>query len=86
MLNYPYAHYLVCLKLCLCLLLLSNSKVLKQYKFLISQLHMLQTVIYVTSELKGCLYILLVKEDQFLIFFLLHKMVYISFRSFLLNV
>ena len=38
MLNYPYAHYLVCYKLCLCLLLLSNVKVFNQYKLLISQL------------------------------------------------
>ena len=44
MLNYLYAHYLVYYKLCLCLLLLSNFKVFKQYKLLISQLHMLQTV------------------------------------------
>ena len=82
MLNYPYTHYLVCYKLCLCLLLLSNIKVLKQFKLLISQLHMLQTVTYVTFELKDCLQILLVKGDQFLSVFLLHKMVYISFRSF----
>ena len=47
--NYLYAHYLVCYKLCLCLLLLSNFKVFKQHKLLISQLHMLQTVTCVTS-------------------------------------
>ena len=45
----PYTHYLVCYRLCLCLLLLSNFKVVKQYKLLISQLHMLQTVTCVTS-------------------------------------
>ena len=44
MLNYPFAHYMVFYKLCLCLLLLSNFNVFKQYKLLISPLHMLQTV------------------------------------------
>ena len=68
MLNYPYAHYVVSYKLCLCLLLLSNFKVLKQNKLLISQLRMLQTVTYVTSKLNGCLQILLVNGDQFLSF------------------
>ena len=47
MLNYPYAHYLVGYKLCLCLLLLSNFKVFKQYKLLILLLHVLLTVIFV---------------------------------------
>ena len=49
MLNYPYAYFLICYKLCLRLLLLSNFKVFKQYKRLISQFHMLQTVTCVAS-------------------------------------
>ena len=84
MLNYPYAHYLICYKLCLCLLLLSDFKVFKQYKLLISQLHMLQTVTCVTSLR---LSIDTVREGRSILSVsLLHKMVYISFRSFLLNV
>ena len=84
MLNYPYAHYLVCYKLCLCLSLLSNFEVFKQYKLLISQLHMLQTVTCVTSLSKTVVY-RYGEGRSILSVFLLHKMVYISFRSFLLN-
>ena len=43
------------LSMCLCLFLLSNFKVFKQYTFPISQLHILQTVTFVTSELYGCI-------------------------------
>ena len=88
MLNYPYAHYLVCYKLYLCLLLLSNFEVFKQYKLLISQLHILQTV---TCVISSNLRVERLSIDtagegrSILSVFLLHKMVYISFRSFLLN-
>ena len=86
MLNYPYIHYLVSYKLCLCLLLLSNLKMLKQYKLLISQLRMLQTVTYVTSELSlRAVYRFVGGGRSNLSVFLLYKMIYISFRSFLLN-
>ena len=84
MLNNPYAHYLVCYKLCLCLLLLSNFKVFKQYKLLISQLHMLQTVTCVTSLSKRLSIDTVGERRSILNVFLLHKMVYISFRFFYL--
>ena len=85
MLNYPYAHYLVCYKLCLCLLLLSNFKVFKQYKLLISQLHMFQNVTCVTSLVTRLSIDTVGEGRSMLSVFLLHKMVYISFRSFLRN-
>ena len=82
MLNYPYAHYLVCYKLCLCLLLLSNFKVLKQYKLLIS--HVTDSYICYIC-VKGLSIDTVGEGRSILSVFPLHKMVYISFRFFILN-
>ena len=77
-----HALYLVCYKLCLCLLLLANFKMLKQYKLLIS--HVTDCYICYT-RVKGLSIDTVGEGRSILSAFLLHKMVYISFRSFLMN-